>query len=155
MEATLDTRLPIKPLTQDAELYKELERIYNAITILQIGIDATLRRTLTFQVATSYSQLVNIGVDGIVRLATTSYPANAFCATLAGVASGATGEVQVGGIIHFNTPLIPGTIYYLNPAVAGGITATKPTYPNPVQPAGFAITASDLFFTPIPWMMSI
>jgi hypothetical protein len=67
----------------------------------------------------------------------------------ADIAAGDFGEIILGGLDTHVTGLTPGTLYYASNATAGGITATKPNANgNHVQPVGYALSATTLFFAP-------
>lgn len=72
----------------------------------------------------------------------------AFCTTSGGVLSGAYGEFVLLGVNPYYSGLTPGTPYYLTTA-AGQISATAPAVVgNVVQPVGYALSPTDLWFIP-------
>jgi hypothetical protein len=75
-------------------------------------------------------------------------PVNGYAA--AAIANTAVGSIRApGGKISGLTGLTPGATYYLDAAVAGGITVTPPSGAgNLVQEVGVAISATELFFNP-------
>lgn len=77
----------------------------------------------------------------------TAYQAHAFCTTLGGITAGQYGEVMLGGLCTFITGLSIGTTYYQS-TTAGIIVNVKPSSPNMIQPVGYAIGASQLFWNP-------
>ena len=57
--------------------------------------------------------------------------------------------VVTGGIMGGFSGLTQGAIYYLNPSVVGGITATRPTTANQyLAPIGVAISATQIYMAP-------
>jgi predicted RecA/RadA family phage recombinase len=75
-------------------------------------------------------------------------PARAYCSSPSAVSSGAYGEFVLLGMCPYITGLTPGAPYYLS-ATAGLITATAPSGSgNAVQPIGYAINSSNLWFNP-------
>lgn len=75
-------------------------------------------------------------------------PCRAFCSSPAGVLSGAFGEFTLLGVNPYYGGLTVGKLYYLN-TVDGQITSIIPTTSgNIVQPVGYALSATELWFTP-------
>lgn len=72
----------------------------------------------------------------------------AFCSTSGGVLSGAAGEFILLGVNPYFTGLTPGKPYYLH-TTPGEINAIAPAgVGNVVQPVGFALSPTDLWFIP-------
>lgn len=155
-DSQIELNLPIHPSgITDPVLYEELILLYGAVQALQAGIDSLVRGKGIYDATITYGRVVNIldtaGVSH-VRLASASappYPALGFCPTLAGVASGTPGEVQTIGKITNLTGLTPGAIYYLSDTTPGSYQTTKPVGAGKiVQPVGFALDATTLYFKP-------
>lgn len=71
--------------------------------------------------------------------------ANGF--VLAGVSSGATATVYLGGINTQRTGLTPGAMYFLSGSTAGAVTTTAPsTATHIIQIIGDALSATELEF---------
>ena len=72
----------------------------------------------------------------------------AFCNTIGGIAAGSYGEVICGnGLCTGVTGLTIGTVYYLG--INGLLTAAKPVAPALVQPVGYGLGTSLLYFKPV------
>jgi hypothetical protein len=150
--SSLNTELPLHPSeVTDPELYRELTRIYNAIRVLQVGIDRAYCVLSTYTVTCSYGQLVTLGVSGasLASAATTGSIALGFCPNLAGAAANTLGDVQTSGFISNLTGLTAGATYYLSATTPGGITSAPPAaLGNVVQPIGYAVSSTTLMFNP-------
>ena len=154
--ASIDTGLPQLPSSTVPELHRELIKIYDAFKKVQTGIDSLNRDLGSYNVDTTYGQIVNvIDTSGAahIRLASaaagTIYPAYGFCPTPEGVLTGVSGEVQYIGLIQGLSGLTIGAIYYLSDTVPGGITSSKPVGAGKiVQPIGIATSSTCLFFNP-------
>lgn len=150
--ASIDTGLAGYPgEIADKNLHKELVYIYRAFQNLQLGIDRIHRGLDTYIDTAAYGDLISISGAGAYKASAavaTSLQALGFCPTAAGVASGVIGEVQYLGIISGLTGIIPGTVYYLSATTAGSFTATAPIAPDLIQPIGFGISTTSIFFNP-------
>lgn len=154
--AQIDTQLPVFPRkVADPQAQAELAAIYNAFINLQLGVDRLHRGTGLYDAATSYGQIVNIYNSGgtHVRLADAAagivYPALAFCPVTENVLINEQNEVQFFGPIYGLTGIVPGTIYYLSDATPGGYITSKPVGAGKiVQPIGFGVDSTTLFFNP-------
>jgi len=63
----------------------------------------------------------------------------------ASIASLASGNIRVAGVVNGLSGLVPGSVYYLDPVNAGKITLTAPTAVGQVVlPIGFALTSTSL-----------
>lgn len=58
------------------------------------------------------------------------------------ILNNAFGQVMMTGVLaNYNTNAwVPGTRLYLSPTVAGGLTSTRPSYPNYLKPIGSTLT---------------
>ncbi len=170
--------LPATPDIKDKQLFVEFLRVYNAINNLaraldtysgstqeseqywdQIEIKAIRVQNLTklypiFSVDVPAGAMINVyNVSGVLhaRLASAAdntKPARGF--STAAVSSGDRGEVLLLGANTHLSGLTPGTLYYLSEAsLTGQVTETAPvTVGNLIQPVGFAVSSSVLFFNP-------
>lgn len=58
-------------------------------------------------------------------------------------------QVLLLGLFNFGGSVIPGSLYYLSPTVAGGITTTSPaTSGQIIQPVGYGLDTDSIFFNP-------
>lgn len=109
----------------------------------------------TASVAISLGQLVDFTlISGTLqaRLAAANIPASAiyakaFCNMPAGVAAGNTGEFILLGVHPYFSGLTPGDTYYLS-TTPGTITNIAPGGGVIVQPIGYALSPTDLWFNP-------
>ena len=155
-DSLIDTGLPVFPgyVGSDDELQRELAMLYKAFHKFQLGVDSISRFNATYDVAVTYGQILNILNSGgthskLASASATPLPAFGFCPTLGGVASATAGEVQTVGFIQNKTSLVPGTIYYLSDSVPGGYMNAKPVGAGKiVQPVGFAVSSTVLYFNP-------
>lgn len=75
-------------------------------------------------------------------------PARAYCSTPSGVAVGLFGEFILLGVNPYYGGLTVGALYYLH-TTSGQISSTPPfTGGNIIQPVGYALSATDLWFNP-------
>ena len=138
----LDTNTGALP--QDPEFYSQTPPTQTILT------QNTNRLYVKFSEAVSYGQLVNLhNVSGVLNArlssaAVAGKQGHAWCSTVGGVASGAFGEVMLGGLCTAISGLTPGQSYYLG-NTAGTIAPTAGTV---TQLVGFALTASNLYFKP-------
>jgi hypothetical protein len=172
-ELSVNTGLPASPLTQNPELFTELQKVYNAIRAIGRALDAytgalpeskeywdqTGLDRCTFGLNSkiyleagedlSAGALVGIKSDGKVWKAVDgTVRCFGFCSASGGTLTGATTEVTVMGL-YPKLPaatLVPGDRYY-NSTVAGqlGVSGSGPTWN---QVVGFAISDTNLFFIP-------
>jgi hypothetical protein len=175
------TNLGLSPLpdidqTKYPEIFSQLLRLQNAISILQAALDAYTGRstaqaqglpgsntylgvqniTRTFAKATEViaygaicSFVNNAGVLGVRNANATGATrlAKAFCNVTTGMAIGDTGEFILLGYIPI-TGLTPGSDYFLS-TVNGALTVTKPVAAGNVsQYVGFALGTTGLYFNP-------
>jgi len=156
-DASINLLLPTRPVgIDDPVLYGEFNTLYGALQTLVIGIDAIDRCAPIFDFTATQGQLVNlINTAGVThaKLATAAAagtaPALGFASSGDGVTSGNNGDVQAKGKIIGLTGLTPGAIYYLSDTVAGSYQTAKPVGAGKiVQPIGFAMDATVLYFNP-------
>lgn len=138
--------LPNDPSTQDEKLYSDIAPLYSAIKLLAASLDLySGGKLLTFTEAITYGQMVSIynvppEAGRLANATGNTKVAHGFCL--------AAGLIACSGIIEALTGLVPGAIYYLS-TVGGGITVTKPAaVGNIVQPVGFALSPTELYFNP-------
>lgn len=173
-KSSINTGLPNIPDPPEPEFFAEFTRIYNAIRNLTIAIDSytgalpaeaasfsqtslsssvlsqnVLRVYVPFGVTIAFGQMVNLydGGSGVLtaRLASAAsggLQAHGWCSI--GAASGAYGEVMLGGLCKGVTGLTPGLTYYLG-NTPGGVAATPGTVS---QKLGYALGNSSLFIQP-------
>lgn len=103
--------------------------------------------------ALTAGQLVNMynvaGAAQVRRAIATATTSAADGFVLQSVGSGQIATVQLAGLDGVLSGLVPGSIYFLDPAVPGGITATAPsTSGQVVQQVGKALTSGSLQFVP-------
>lgn len=127
--------------------------VFVAIQILQEYVTKMTRVIAVYDVTTAAGQLVAVYLSGGVlhaRLANATdntKPAVGFCPR-GGVTSGSSGEIVTYGMNEYCSGLTIGSQYYLD-TTNGLMTVTKPVGAGKiVQPLGFAISATTLFFTP-------
>lgn len=133
----------------DPETRKALQDILNALATLTLDSSARSRAVCRFDEAVAAGGLVNITASGHARNANATGNTRPCFGYVGGnsVAINTDSEVLLQGILNL-AGLTPGAVYYLG-LVNGTITATKPvTAGNIVQPVGFALTATQLFFSP-------
>jgi len=152
---TVNTRLPLTPDTTNAELNEQLTPLYGALFMLQEGIDRVARYDYYFTAATTYGQLIGVWTNNsraearLANASTTPIFAVGICVMYNGVAAGATGTVQLKGIIPGLSGLTPGAIYYLSDTGNGNITTVKPVGAGKiVQIVGWALDTNNLWFDP-------
>ena len=175
-KSSINTGLPNLPDPPDPAFFSEFARIYNAIRNLTVAVDKAtgslpadsanysatlptdtifsqnvLRLYVKFSEAASYGNTINLWNNGgtlvQARLANASAagkPVHAWCSTAGGVAANAYGEVMLGGLCTAIGGLTLGTTYYAG-NTAGTISNTAGTIS---QKIGYALTASNLIFTP-------
>lgn len=166
------------PETDDRKLFFELQKVYNAINALarnldsytgatsaavadmpEIGVSSILLQRLTrlyllFDETVVSGAMINVYNNSgvlharLAKAADGTKPARAVA--VAATTSGEYGELLLLGALPFYSGLTPGTLYYLSPtSTSGQITAVKPvTAGQLVQPVGFALSTSSLFFNP-------
>lgn len=154
-------------------VWADSKNIRNAIRILQAAIDSYGGAQVTnpadfagntpigtpsvFCVtseAIGYGSLVNLyDVAGVLTARKASAldstkPCRALCVTPGGVALGATGQFAFMGSPACFSGVTRGATYYLS-TTAGFVTTTAPATPgNIVQPIGFGISSSQIWFNP-------
>lgn len=175
---SINLGLPATPDTKDAKDFIELTRIYNAINALARAVDTytgTLQEVQAYwdQVGTSDIRLQNLSklypifdVDvlpgaminvynssgvlhaRLAKAADGTKPARGF--STGAVSAGSVGEIFLLGLNTHLTGLTPGLLYYLSStSTTGQIQNPAPAVAgNLVQPVGFALTSTSLFFNP-------
>jgi hypothetical protein len=170
--------LAASPDVEDKRLFAEFTRIYNAITAVaraldsytgalqanpadwpDIGTSEVLLHRLAkiypiFDSAVLPGAMINVyNVAGVLhaRLASAAdgtKPARGF--STAAVTLGAVGEVFLFGLNTHISGLTPGTLYYLSSTSLTGqiVPAAPAVVGNLVQPVGFALSDTVLFFNP-------
>lgn len=94
--------------------------------------------------------LGNVGgvTEAILALASTS-SVQCFGLSMTSATAGNPIQVLLLGLFNFGGSVTPGALYYLSPGVAGGLTTTKPsTAGQLIQPLGFGVDTSSIFFNP-------
>jgi len=131
-------------LPQDAAYYSQTLATSTILT------QNTQRLYVKFSEAATYGATINLWNNASVlnaRLSSASAagkPIHAWCSTAGGVASGAYGEVMLGGLCTAIGGLTIGATYYAG-NTAGTIAPTAGTVP---QKIGYAIGAALLIFNP-------
>lgn len=145
----INTGLAALPLNGDPEAIK----VFAAIQILQEYITKLSRVMAVFDTIIAPGQPVAVYLSGgklharLANATDNTKPAVGFCTKVAGIA-GTVGEFQTSGINEYCTGLTIGAQYYLD-TTSGAITTAKPVGAGKiVQPIGFAITTTSLFFNP-------
>lgn len=168
-ELSVNLGLPENPLTQNAELFVEIKRVYNALRSVTRALDlytgvvgeqsafaaeAGVGRCMIGLNSKIYleagedidfSNTIGIKSDGKAWKAVDgSVRARGFCTTLGTTLAGGFIEVQLQGIYPAfpAATLTPGNIYYQS-GTAGLIGASGS------QAVGFAISDTRLYFNPI------
>jgi len=149
--SSIRTGLPAQPLTENAELFNELLRLYNAVKILVQSLDLHTGEAiaLTAGEAIAYGKTVGIKSDGTVWMAKDgTYPAIGWCTTPGGVVAGESVTFQTFGLFpEFAAgTLTPGTRYYQS-STAGtiGVVGSAPSWG---QVVGIALSDTQLYFMP-------
>lgn len=168
--------LPAQPDTTDNSLFYQLSLVYNAINALasaldiytgsiqpdqstwsQLGVTGVREQNITrvyciFDVTATPGNVLNLyNNSGVVHArlsnATTSAaPARGY--STGNVVAGAYGEVILQGLHPLFSGLTPGSLYYTS-TTAGTVQASAPSsVGNIVQPVGFALNATTLWFSP-------
>lgn len=174
---SMNLGLGATPDTPDLDLFNQLQQIYNAINGLARAVDlytgalqpdqniwqsisttGIREQNITrlypiFDVSCITGNLINLynPGDGLLhaRLANATTGATPARAYATGAwSAGSPGEVILQGLHPFFTGLSVGTLYYTS-TTAGLIQASAPSSPgNIVQPVGFALTPTSIWFAP-------
>lgn len=135
-----------------------IARLLNQVTTINAGNLTRLYRTATEDIA--YGDLINLqGIGGVLTIrkasaADNSKPARGWCSEPAGIASGQSGEVQLGtGLIQLAaTVLVPAASYFLSAGTPGALTGVVPsTAGNIVQFIGVALSPTTLYMNTNYW----
>lgn len=177
-QLSINLGLPATPDVKDPTIFVELLRVYNAINAVARGLDTYTgalpalpedydylglsnlrdqnisRMYPIFDVDVLAGAMINVyNVAGVLhaRLANATdgtKPARGFAA--ATVTSGNRGEIVLLGLHPLLSGLTPGALYYLSAVSATGqITSAAPaTVGNLVQPVGFALSDTAIWFNP-------
>ena len=152
--SSITPNLANTPQTKDPVLYQELSKIYAAVNRMYQEETNNTRVVATFAAAQASGTIVSLtnvsGVlNGILANATDSTkPAYGFIGAVAPITGGTT-EVMCIGLNRWCTGLTAGGLCYLSAATSGAITQTKPVGSGKiVQPIGFAVSATSMFFNP-------
>lgn len=167
-ELSVNLGLPENPITQNAEMFTELKKVYNALRAVTRALDsytgligeqpefysqasanrctAGLNSKLYLECGENidYANIVGIKSDGKVYKSIGTTPmCIGFCTTVGGGITGGFIEVQLFGIMPLfaASTLTPGNLYYQS-ATAGLVGASG------TRVIGFAITDQILYFTP-------
>lgn len=177
-QTTINLGLPATPDIEDKKYYIEFTRIYNAINAVARAIDTytgSIEEDIAYwnQVGISDIRLQNISriypifddtvlpgaminlynVSGIIharlaKAADATKPARGF--SVASVTSGLNGEIALIGANNHLTGLTPGELYYLSATSTSGqiVSAAPSSAGNLIQPVGFALSSTTLYFNP-------
>lgn len=176
-QLSINLGLPATPDTKDPDLFQQLTMVYNAINSVArtldiytgalqpdqstwntIGVSGIREQNITrlypiFDVPCTTGNIINLynPGDGLLHArlsnATTSAaPARAYATGI--YSAGQVGEVILQGLHPFFSGLIVGALYYTS-TTPGIIQISPPsTSGNIVQPVGFAVNQSALWFSP-------
>lgn len=128
-ESSVNLSLPIKPVTDNPELYNELLTVYNALRLLAQAFDDIVNETIlvAFEDITIGQALAVYSDAGIGKFRKALDPTY-YCIGFAGTNASAGESVLCR--IRWRYPifpagtLTPGTLYYLSAATPGLITTT-------------------------------
>lgn len=141
----------------EAQLREILAKLRQSLLTIDIdvtGLEDAVLPEVTAAADIDAREVVYVSAAGTVNLARADNATTqrAFAIAPTNIASAATGNVlTVGVVTSTGWGLTSGSIYYLSPTVAGGITTTAPsTAGQYIVPVGIALSTTKLMFNPQP-----
>jgi len=159
---------------EDPQIANEFFRLYQAVNILATQLDSStgalaassserpyiLASTVSLEanvtrfyaeatVGLTMGELVAINTAGKVvkAQANTTHDLKARAVVLTNCFAGAYASLAYRGVVRAYVGLVPGRDYYLS-STAGGIAAIAPASSNTLQYIGFAVSGTELCFSP-------
>lgn len=133
-ELSVDLFLPVKPLTNDPELYSELITVYNAIRILSQAFDDIVNEVIltafeTIAIGNLLAVYNDAGIGKLRKALDAASPATipiytciGFAATSANAGQSVLCKIRARYPQYPAGTLTPGTRYYLSATTAGLLT---------------------------------
>lgn len=150
---------PVNPVytspRTEAQLREILAKLKLSLLTVEVdveGLEDAILPEVTAAANIAARDIVYVSAAGTVNLARADNATTqrAFGIAPAAIASAGTGAILTVGIVtSTGWGLTAGSIYYLSPTVAGGITTTAPSSAGQyIVPVGIALSTTQLMFHP-------